>query len=437
MIRFRQYISALRASFWFVPMLIIALSVVLAISLIEYDVGGIRPWMRDWPRVFGAGADGARGMLVTVAGSMMTVVGVTFSMTLVTLALASSQYTSRILRNFMRNRMTQISIGLFAGIFIYCLIVLRSIRGGDEGEFIPSMSVTVGVMLAMVGITVLIFFIHHIAFSIQASAIISSVADESMDLLDRLYPDEIGDAPPELDHDEDASAAAARVWQPIPSRTTGYIQDVEAGALMRIAKLHHGIIRMERGVGEFVVKGAPVASIATIQVFEKSIGSEVRGAYGINRFRTLDQDPSFGIRMLVDIALRALSPSTNDTTTGVMCIDYLTAILTRLAGRVIPPTYRYDEGALRVIGMGPSFESMVAESFDEIRGSSGGNVSIMLRLLAALEIIGSQTTVPSRRSVLREQMRAVVETAQRTIDSPRDKLRIAARFDEVQKAMGE
>ena len=131
-------------------------------------------------------------MLSTIAGSMMTVVGVTFSMVLVALALASSQYTSRILRNFMRDRVTQIVLGVFAGIFIYCLIVLRTIRSGDEGGFVPSLAVFFAVVLAIGGISALIFFIHHIASSIQASSIIASVADETLAAVDRLFPGQLG-----------------------------------------------------------------------------------------------------------------------------------------------------------------------------------------------------------------------------------------------------
>ena len=157
-------------------------------ALVEAHSTGSAQWLARWPRLFGASAEGARGMLSTIAGSMMTVVGVTFSMTLVSLALASSQYTSRILRNFMRDRVTQVVLGIFTGIFAYCLIVLRTIRGGDEGGFVPSLAVFFAVVLAMGGIGVLIFFIHHIAASIQASSIIASVADETMVAVDRLFP---------------------------------------------------------------------------------------------------------------------------------------------------------------------------------------------------------------------------------------------------------
>ena len=147
MTRLQLLWSNLRSSFWFVPALTFAASIALAIGLIEIDSGQARPWIERWPRVFGSGAAGARTMLSTIAGSMMTVVGVTFSMTLVTLALASSQYTSRILRNFMADRITQVALGVFGGIFIYCLIVLRTIRGGDE-DYVPSLAVVFGVVLA-------------------------------------------------------------------------------------------------------------------------------------------------------------------------------------------------------------------------------------------------------------------------------------------------
>ena len=193
----------LQSSFWFVPSMIVAGSIALAVLLIEADSTWSRDWLAQWPRLFGAGAAGARGMLSTIAGSMMTVVGVTFSMTLVTLALASSQYTSRILRNFMSDRVTQVVLGIFAGIFAYCLIVLRTIRAGDESGFIPSMAVSFGVLLAIGGISVLIFFIHHIASSIQAANIIASVAAETMGAVERLFPEKMGQGP--VDDDEDGA----------------------------------------------------------------------------------------------------------------------------------------------------------------------------------------------------------------------------------------
>lgn len=433
--RLKRIGSNLRGSFWFVPSLIIALSIALAVAVIEADYSVSKQWLARWPHVFGATAAGARGILSTIAGSMMAVVGVTFSMTLVTLALASSQYTSRILRNFMRDRVTQVVLGIFAGIFSYCLIVLRTIRGGDEGAFIPSLAVTLGVLLAIVGIAALIYFIHHIASSIQASSIIASVADETMAVVDRLFPRAPGQEPVGDDEDQALFPLPERNWQPVPVSGNGYIQSVDGAALLRLAREYKTIVRMECGIGTFVVDDVPLASLALEAPPEREITAALQAAYSIDRHRTLEQDAAFGIRQIVDMALRALSPSTNDTTTAVMCVDYLTAILARLASRNIPPSHRYEGGELRVITVGPTFSSLVAESFDQIRGSANGNVAVMLRMLGALQTIASLTASPGRRRVLREEVECIGELAARTIESAYDRTRFEIRLAHVRGAL--
>ncbi|MEO8418455.1 MAG: DUF2254 domain-containing protein [Methylophilaceae bacterium] len=429
----KQAWSNLRASFWFVPSLIIVVSILLAVVLIEMDVTASNPWMARWPRLFGAGAEGARAMLSTIAGSMMTVVGVTFSMTLMTLVLASSQYTSRILRNFMRDRVTQVVLGIFAGIFIYCLIVLRTIRGSDAGGFIPSLAVTFAVVLAIASISVLIFFIHHIASSIQASSIIASVANETMLAVDRLFPDKFGEGPVSNEEDQSPLPLQERKWQKVPAKENGYIQSVNSAELLRLAREHKTIVRMERSIGEFVVHDTTLLSLALSDPPEKEIIADLQAAYSINRYRTVEQDVGFGIRQIVDIALRALSPGINDTTTAVMCVDYLTAILARLASRPIPSSYRYAEGELRVITLGPTFASLVAESFDQIRVSAECNIAIMLRMLNALQTIASLAHCPERRMTLSEQVQWIAESADRTIASLYDRARFECRLQHVRE----
>jgi uncharacterized membrane protein len=427
--------SNLRASFWFLPSLIVAFSMVLAVGLIEVDSSGSQEWTADWPHLFGANAAGARGMLATIAGSMMTVVGVTFSMTLVTLALASSQYTSRILRNFMSDRVTQVVLGIFAGIFTYCLIVLRTIRGDDGGGFVPSLSVAFSVVLAIGGIGTLIFFIHHIASSIQASSIIASVTKETLQAVDRLFPEKLGREPMDDEADPSLLPFAARTWQAVLARRNGYLQSVDNAALLRLAREHKTIVRMDRGIGEFVVQNAPLASVALENPPDREIIAALRAAYSIDRHRTMHQDCGFGIRQLVDIALRALSPGINDTTTAVMCVDYLTAILARLASREIPSSRRHEDGELRVISVGQTFVSLVAESFDDLRGSAEGNVAIMFRMLGALQTIARLTNRPSRRQALREQVEGIAELAERSIKSPQDQARFESRLARVREAL--
>jgi uncharacterized membrane protein len=433
--KLKRFWSNLRTSFWFVPSLIVAASIVLAVALIDVDSTATERWLARWPRMFGAGAEGARGMLSTIAGSMMTVVGVTFSMTLVTLALASSQYTSRILRNFIADHVTQVVLGIFTGIFTYCLIVLRTIRGGAEGEFIPSLAVSFAVVLAIGGIVTLILFIHHIATSIQASSIIASVADETMVAVDRLFPERLRQGPVDDDEDQPTLPLTERTWQAVPATRNGYIQSVDNAALLRLAREHKTIVRMERGIGEFVVHDTRLASLALESPPAEEITAALQAAYVIERYRTVQQDCAFGVRQIVDMALRALSPGINDTTTAVMCVDYLTAILARLASRSIPSSHRYQEGEVRVIAIGQSFASLVAESFDQIRGSASGNVAIMLRMLGALQTIASVTVSPSRRRTLREQMRWIAELAERTIEIPHDRARFESRLARVRQAL--
>jgi uncharacterized membrane protein len=284
----------LRGSFWFLPSLIVAGSVALAVALIQADTTGSGQWQARWPRLFGASAAGARGMLSTIAGSMMTVVGVTFSMVLVTLALASSQYTSRILRNFMRDRVTQIVLGVFAGIFTYCLIVLRTIRSGSEGGFVPSLAVAFGVVLAIGGISTLIFFIHHIASSIQASSIIASVANETLAAVDRLFPGQLGQDPPGGDGDEALLPLRELHWQTVPAQRNGYIQSVDNAALLRLAREHQTIVRMERGIGDFAVQGTPLVSLALEDLPAKELTAGRAGARfdGHQRAATANRRPA-------------------------------------------------------------------------------------------------------------------------------------------------
>jgi uncharacterized membrane protein len=433
--KLRQIWSDLRSSFWFMPSLMVLGSVVFAAAMVEADSAGSARWLAQWPRLFGAGADGARLMLSTLAGSMMTVMGITFSMTLLALALASSQYTSRILRNFMRSRVTQVTLGIFAGIFVYCLIVLRTIRGG-EAAFVPSLAVFFAFFMALSGVVVLIFFIHHIASSIQASSIIASIAHETIAAIERLFPEKLGHGPDEdEDQDQVPRSLDKRTWYAVPAAVSGYIQSVDNDALLGLARDRRTIVRMEHGVGAFVVQDAALASLALTYPPDQEMIAALNKAYSISRHRTIEQDPAFGIRQIVDIALKALSPGINDTSTAVMCVDYLTAILAQLAVRQFPPSHRHDGEVLREITMAPTFEGLLAESFDQIRRSAEGNVSIMARMLSAIDTIASLTVSPRHRRALKEQVQRIAELADRSIASTHDRAQIKRRMIHVREAI--
>lgn len=433
--RVGRVMEEVRSSFWFVPSLIVAGSIVLAVALIEADAVLGDQWRAQWPRLFGAGADGARGMMSTIAGAMMSVVGVTFSMILVVLALASSQYTSRILMNFMRSRVTQVVLGIFAGIFTYCLIVLRTIRGGYEGAFVPSLAVFFGFVLALGGVGALMFFIHHIASSIQASSIISSVAHQTIQAFERLFPEQIGQQPDEDRDWRTLPAPDERTWHSVPAKESGYIQGVDGTALLRLARERKIVVRMDHGIGEFVVRSGTLAALALAGPPDQAMTAALQDAFSISQHRTVDEDAAFGIRQIVDVALKALSPGVIDTTTAVMCVDYLAAILAQVATRRIPSALRYEHGELRVIAKGPRFDSLLSESFDQIRRMAKGDVTIITRLLEAIQTLAGMTASPYRRGALREQVQYIAELAERTVESAHDRATVATHLELVRKAL--
>ena len=240
------------------------------------------------------------------------------------------------------------------------------------------------------------------------------------------FPQELGeDANEDADGDL-AMPLAEQHWSAAPAQKTGYVERIHADALLRWAREHGTVLRMERGIGEFVVEGTPLISVAGSNRPDDEAIAELNALHIIGRHRTVAQDASWGIRQIVDIALKALSSGINDATTAVMGVDYLGAILARLASRQLPASHRLDQGELRVIARGPSFPSLLAEAFDQIRQNAAGNVAVLTRMLEALETIAGQTANLRRRQALRQQAELIAAQAERTIASPHDRGRVEA-----------
>lgn len=398
---------SLRSSFWFLPGLIVLASLALAAGVVALDRQlGDLPDDR-WPLLFTADADGARELLAVIAGSMMTVAGVVFSITIVALAQAATQYTSRVLRNFMRDRGNQVVLGVFLGVFAYCLAVLRTITtNGEDGGFVPSLAVVGGLVLALVAVAFLVFFIHHVAASIQSGAITRGITSDTLHTIDLVFPDAL-----EGDEGEPLRDAEPPLrWHPVPAPEMGYIESVDYAALLEFARQHGVVVRMERSVGDFVSPDRPIASISGREPPDADAAAHLAGLFAVDSYRTIEQDVAFGIRQLVDVALKALSPGINDTTTAVTSLDYLSVILQRLAGRRIVPFPLRDGDMLRVLPMGPGFERLLALAFDQILENAHGNTTVLLRMLQAIGQVRDGTRSPQRLRMLdalREQVAAV------------------------------
>jgi len=402
--RLRRLWIGLRASLWFVPSLIVLGSMVAAVLMTETDGRVGRELAMRWPRLFGASADASRAILAAIATSMVTVAGVVFSITIVALSLTSTQYSPRVLRNFMRDRPTQVVLGVFMGIFAYCLIVLRTIRGADYGNFVPSLAVLAGMVYALAGVALLIYFIHHVAQSIQAASILARIAHDTAGAIERLFPQEIGQPPAS---GPDLAPRLPRAWTAVPADQDGYVTGIDSDSVLQFAVEQDRIVRLAVATGAFVVAGSPVIELTGTDPLADGDAQRLRGWVSLAPQRTVEQDAAFGLQQLVDVALKALSPGINDPTTACMCIDRLGALLARLAARRIPDPHRMAQGRLRVIAPAPDFSGILKLAFDPVVAHSRGDLQVLSRLLDALGFVRQATTDPQRHASLASATRDV------------------------------
>jgi uncharacterized membrane protein len=401
--RARTLFLAVRESFWLIPGVGLLLAVLLGVAAVEAEGLVHADLAGRWPRLFGAGAEGARGTLSAIASSMITVAGVVFSVTIVALSLAANAYSPRVLRTFMHDRTTQAAFGVFVGIFAYCLVVLRTIRAADDdgAAFVPSLAVFGALVLALVGVWVLVYFIHHVAVTIQVSSILERIAGETRKSIGALFPESLGEG------EDDAPAeapVAEREWHALPARRSGYIQSVDAASLLAFARERGALLRMELGVGDFALESRPLASLSAAT--HEADADALDSIYALGAERSIYQDAAFGLRQIADVAVRALSPGVNDPSTAAMCADHLAALLVCLARRRMPERLRTEGGELRVIACAPSFEGLAAVAFEPLLRHARGEPQVLAALERGARAVAAAAP-PRRASVIRGYLEAI------------------------------
>ncbi|MCO5101343.1 MAG: DUF2254 domain-containing protein [Burkholderiaceae bacterium] len=395
----------LRTSFWFLPSAMAATAIALSFGMIELDnmLGSTLARNLDWIYTFGP--EGARAILSAIATSMITVAGLTFSITMLTLQLASSQFGPRLLRNFMRDRGNQLVLGTFLSTFLYCLLVLRTVRGVDDASFVPHVSVAGGVLLAIASIAVLIYFIHHVATSIRIETLLAELAGETRCAIDRLYPQELGRGAPARREDDDPQAPLPddfhRGARTVRVDASGYIQAIDGDALMRIACEHDLIVRIEARPGRFVTERDPVFCAYPRERVPDETVRQLRAVVVVGRDRSPLQDLEFSVRRIVEIAQRALSPGINDPTTALYCIDRLDEAFGRLARRALPSPVRRDEnGRLRVVSEVVALDELACNAFAAIGRYALADADVISRLLPAMGRLAAVAPPATRESLL-------------------------------------
>jgi uncharacterized membrane protein len=426
--------EALRTNLWLVPMIEVIVAIGLYFATHAIDRAAFDHTLRlpSWV-IFGS-ADAARQILTTLAAAVITVVGVVFSITIVTLTLASTQFGPRMLRNFIRDRGTQFTLGTFVATFVYATLVLISIGpGGGTDTFVPHLSITLSVALVTVSMGVLIFFIHHIATSIQLPQVIASIARD----LSRAIDVESDDDGVKIEAGPSVSELLTRMQEgggEVPAPASGYLQFIRHETLVGLAAEKGAVIRLHYRPGHFVVSGNAMATVWPAGA-AGSVSQALRRAHICGPNRTLVQDLAFAVDQLVEIAIRALSPAVNDTFTALTCIDWLGESLCKITTQWHPVRlHRDSHGFVRVIMAQVGYPGLVERAFEKIRQASRGMPAVMIRQLEALTNIMEHTTAPDQRQLLLAQAAMIQRAGVESIPEPSDLVDVQQEYDEVLRA---
>lgn len=401
--------------FWFIPAVLCCAAAVLAQGLIAVDrsyAGAVAP---GWTALvfYRVGENGSRDILGAIASSSLAVAGTTFSITMAVLALTSSSYGPRLVRNFMTDRGNQVVLGVYVSTFLYSLLVLRSIRVlGDPGDpdaevFVPHLAVNAAVVLAVANVAVLIYFIHHISDSIQISTLARRVRSDLLDSIDRLYPAEVGQPPAPGGAgpagDVRAATALAGAGAPLVVGRSGYLQSVRDDALMKAAVRADVVLALQVRPGQFLLEDTVAVLIHPADRLDERLEASIRSALTVADARSPHQDPEFSVQQLTEMAVRALSPGTNDPYTAINALHDLSVALSRLVGREEPSVVRLDDhGTVRVVATHVGTAELVVSVLDGVRWYATSAPSVMIAALDLVRRVGSHARADSLRRLLAE-----------------------------------
>ena len=429
-----------RGSYWVIPAAMSLGAFVLA-YLVPYldDVvqgqSGDIPW---W--IYGGGVTGARAVLSTIAGSMITVASLTFSITLVALSSAAQQYGPRLLNNYMRDPGYQVVLGAFLAAFLYSILVLRQISDGENGLFLPRLAVSVSVLLAIAALALLIYFFHHAAASLKAESAIKRVADELLAAIDKATKRQretaggtpqgrfgSGDDPAEIFRGDAAV---------IPAPESGYLRGIDEERLVRIAVEADVAVRLDRRVGEFIIRGFSMAEVWPPDKVIEKVAENIADAFDLGPYTQAAGDIEATTNELVEIAVRALSPISTTPTLAIACIDQLARAMERMAQmESAAEVARYVvDGRLRVAVTRLRFVDLVDLSFDRIRHHARGMPSVNLRLLMTIGALISRVRDEASKAALLHQAELVERSAE-AIPEPQDRTKITRLYVEIRESL--
>lgn len=426
--------DGMRTSFWFVPTLLALGSLLLAWTTFVFERRlKLSAAEAPWFLYVGDPAD-AQNVLATLLASMITMASLVFSITMVVLSLAASQFGPRLIRNFMDHLQTQVVLGAFVMTIIYCLLALPAIEAREAEGRLPYVSVSIALALTIVSVVLLVLFIDALARSIVSETLIERVGHDLDRLLDEYEPLAAHD--PEPAPAQQASADIREGAAHFGPNAAGYVQAIEFDTIVEVAEKADVMVVLYFRAGHYVVPGAPEMAVYPKERFTEELADHIRRAIVTGVHRTPIQDADFSIRHLDEVAVRALSPGINDPYTAVAVIDRLSASMAKLMSLALPSGICRDRhGKVRVLATDTSYEGLLGAAFNQIRQHGAGLPIVVLHLLEAIERIAHHVVLPSQHSALRAQASAVMEAAHVRITGAFDRQSIEARYALVEKAL--
>jgi uncharacterized membrane protein len=416
-------LKELSGSFWFIPILIILSSIGLASALIFIDRSVEITSIKYLDFIITESADSARSVLSTISGAMIGVAGTVFSITLVALTLASSQFGSRLLKNFMHERLNQVVLGTYVSTYVYCLIVLNVVKENDGETFIPTLSILVAIIIAIGNIVLLIVFIHFISTSLQAEKVISDISISLMKNIESIFSEELEgeeEIVTQTKDLEDYLEGYSEV-KTLLAPKSGYLQYLHNQSLFEAAKTNAYIIVALHRVGSYIVKGEAMIKLYSKTEFTKDSMIDFKDNFVIGNARTRQQDAEHSIHQMVEIACRALSPGINDPFTAISCIDNLTSTLCYLTRVKFPSRYKFDdEDQLRYAHFPLTYEGMLDAAFLQIRQFSKGSPAVVIRLMEAMIKIHNFTTYSIHKKAVKEHAQMILKVAEDSFEESHD-----------------
>lgn len=428
-------------------MVVAAMALAFGVTYADGRLGA--DWIEEISWLYAFRPDGARAFLSTIAGSMIGVAGVTFSVTIASVVYASGQYGPRLLTNFMSDRGNQITLGTFIATFLYSLLILSTIRsegetGGENpadgiaGAFVPHIGVFVALLLALACIAMLIYFIHHTPESIHVSNVIAGIGRGLRRKVSTLFPERIGEGVP----GEEAREADEIVTEmpdgfydeavAVRADGSGYVQGIDTEAVLALATDGDLVIRIRHCPGDFVSEGDPLVLAWPRENVTDDLSTRLRVTFAWGTTRTPMQDVRFLVNELVEISARALSPGVNDPFTAISCLDWLSATLKWLAEREFPSPDRYDtHGKLRVVAEPTTFSEFVTGVYGQLRPYLAADRNAALHALKTIGEIAGRTDRQNRRDALRHEADAILDGARHALPIEADRATVEERHEVV------